>query len=293
MPLRQMALLAGLKVGAETKTDAEAAARISRCYRLGKGRGVSLTYENTFTLAPYLSFRYRALTEYDYWMLLAGRAILWATGREPEVTAAAPALTCDRAVTSQVLWTFRNASAKTVDLKVAFTLRRGDGWALPLPGATLRIEPNGSATVPVPVPKVRADDYFVDCLARSARGLENSGATAVTVTSPAGIESVSVDAPFVECGGKAGVAVALRGGAFAPGDVVRVQLRDSFSRVLARQELPAWAEPAPRTFAFDIGPWCSILMRAEALLLRGGAEVELKEASFKVPKRRRNQFNFV
>mgnify|MGYP002682351420 CR=1 FL=1 len=47
--------------------------------------------------------------------------------------------------------------------------------------------------------------------------------------------------------------------------------------------------------AFDYTPdeLCTNQMRAEAALLVAGEEVEAKDASFSVPKRRQNQFNFV
>ncbi len=46
-------------------------------YRMGKGRGVWLNY-NAHALTPYLEFTWRRLAEYDYQMLVVGRAALWA-----------------------------------------------------------------------------------------------------------------------------------------------------------------------------------------------------------------------
>ncbi|MBT4822432.1 MAG: hypothetical protein HON70_42380, partial [Lentisphaerae bacterium] len=78
LPLTRLAQLAGLTTTMET--DATIAAKHIRAYRLGAGRGVQFSY-SAHALTPRLPCRWRALTEYDYWMLMLSRAVQWAAGR--------------------------------------------------------------------------------------------------------------------------------------------------------------------------------------------------------------------
>jgi len=293
VPLARIAALAGL---ATDPTDEQAAERLVTGYQLGEGRGVSLNY-SAHTLAPYLPFRFRALTEYDYWMLLVGRAVLWASGREPQVrlrvTPGPTSIPLDQWTGQPVHVTLSNPSRQPVRLQLTAALRRGDGVRAPLPNKETPVGARESVDIPLALPMVRADDYFLDVMARSERGVEAFGAGAVTVTSTEGLEKIAVDAPFVERGESIGVNVTLRGESFGDRDTLRVQLRDSFDRVLCRREMPVSADTTDYTCRFEVGDWATILMRAEAALVRQGREIELKEASFRVPKRRQGQFNFV
>jgi len=293
VPLTQLARLAAMPQNVIGSSDSETAARLITCYKLGKGRSVALRYA-AHVMAPRLSFRFRALTEYDYWMLLVGRVLLWAAGREAEV-----ALTTDPGwfdiprealPDSATVAALSNRGAASVKLRVEMALRRGDGELTPLPEAKVELKPGGSVEIPVSLPVLRADDYFVDMIARSKRGVEASGAFGIRISSPVGIEAVAASAPFVERGDDVGINVKLRGEPFQEGDRLRVQLRDSHGRVLVRKEAPAALE---NTLRFEIGDWAAIAMRAEALFMRDGKELAWAEASFHVPKRRRNQFNFV
>ena len=65
--------------------DGKTPAEMVSAYRLGKGRGVWLNY-GAHALTPFHEFSWRGVAEYDYWMLLVGRAALWAASREGDIS---------------------------------------------------------------------------------------------------------------------------------------------------------------------------------------------------------------
>ncbi|NLB97299.1 MAG: hypothetical protein GX785_16515 [Armatimonadetes bacterium] len=268
--------------------DGKKPEEVIHAYQLGKGRGVWLKYD-AWALTPRQAFSYRRLAEYDYRMLLVGRAALWAVGREAPVS-----LSFGEGNGTVQSVSLASNDAKPLAVKVALELRRaedGQTWALGEVPVTL--EPGKWAQVPVRLPKARAGDYFIDAIARGSRGIVGCGAHAMTVSTPAGVERVELEKSFVERGESIGGKVVLRGTPPA-GSTLRLCFRDSYHRILDQRDLRT--EPGQTEYAFQYragGP-DTILMRAQALLLASnGDEIEMKEASFTAPKRRRGEFTFL
>ena len=296
VPIAKLSQLAGLAVGEQATSDEQVANRLVHCYRLGEGRGVHVGYR-AFVLGPYLDFRYRALTEYDYWMLLVGRVLLWAAKREPTVeldlSRVPNSLSWEGPPTRPFPLLVRNLGDAPSRMQLQLCLRRGDGVRVSLPEVTVDVPARAAASVPVEIPAGRADDYFLDVIALSDRGREAAAAQAVSVVSAVGIEKVEASAPFVERGQEVRITTVLRGALEAGAARIRLQLRDSYGRVLVRREFQPVAGKSDYALALEVGEWATILMRAEAGLFLDGHEVEQAETSFLVPKRRRARFNFV
>ena len=298
VPLAEMARRSGVIGGlSPTATAEQAAAKALSCYTLGKGRGVALRY-SAFALGPYLKFSYPALSEYDYWMMLVGRAVLWAAGHEPtvqvEVNGGKPFAT-DVAGLAKAEVQVSVSAPKKEHLRIRAELCRHDGQRTLLdPPSSVTPEPGKPATFAVQLPPgLRADRYYLDVVLRSGDGVEAFGAGAVKVTSPFGVESIKASENYVERGQRIRCLTKLRGTGFAKTDVLRVQFRDCHGRVLARTETPI--QPGKEWYTTEFAPdeHATILMRPEAIVVRGGREVELGQTSFLVPKRRQRQFNFV
>ena len=284
-------------VGGLPELDGKPADQYVTAYEMGKGRGVWLNYQ-AHAIAPYHEFSWRALTEYDYWMALIGRAALWAAGRDTgiEVDPAAggkpmtlrreaPVNTADVSVTS-------NAYV-AASLTVGTSLRRlDDGARTDLPDQQVFAQPGRTVSLKARIPPVRAGDYCLNAVVREGKGVVAFGAGNVAVTSEAGIESVEVDRPFVECGDPIRITAVLRGTP-PPGSILRVRLRDSYDRVVRQRDYPIRDGLTSFGLEYRADAFATILMRAEALLIARGQEVEMKTASFTVPKRRQGQFNFV
>jgi len=266
-------------------------------YRLRKGRGAWLNY-GAYALAPFKTYSPRDLAEYEYRMLLVGRAALWAAGRDSEIAVDSVLGQDDLLLERLVLPTSPEVTLSTrgeraTDVTVELELcRADDGVRTSLGEAKATVAPGQPTHVPVKLPQVRAGDYYVDAVVKSSRGVEACGAGVLTVTSEVGIGEVMVEGSFVEVGDTIHGAVSLRGVPPA-GSVLQIRLRDSYDRILQQQETPLAPGQAQVTFDYEADAFATNWMRAEAALLVEGVEVEVKQASFSVPKRRQGQHNFV
>lgn len=262
-------------------------------YRMGKGRGVWLKYD-TPSLTPRNEFTWRGLAEYDYRMLLVGRAALWAASREGEISVAAQPLLVNRSSpTAAYEFALASKASRPLKVRVALELRRAcDGQRQDLGTKEATVEPGQTVRVNAGLPRLRTGDYFVDAVVRSGRGVEAFGAGSLSVQSDFGVDKVQMSRDFVERSESIAGKALLRGAA-APGSILRIRLRDSYDRILRQQDFPVAAGRAEYAFEFQADGFATILMRAEALVIHGGQEVEMREAGFTVPKRRQGQFNFV
>ncbi|MGD9497638.1 MAG: beta-galactosidase, partial [Armatimonadota bacterium] len=271
--------------------------KVVTAYQLRGGRAVRLAYP-AFALTPTGNFSWRGLVDYDYRMLLVGRAALWAARREGavEVTAVQGAVAlaepgAEAAGGAQV--TLATAGDRPVEVTLELELRRpSDGESWELPAQRVTVAADRGATVAVTLPRVRAGEYYLDVIARSARGVEACGAGNVLVTSDYGVEAVSLDRSFVEAGEAISGTATLRGQPPA-GSILRLRFRDSYGRNVAQQDLPV--NPGQTAYGFEYAPDpnATIEIRVEAVLLSEGEEVEMAQSYFTVPKRRQGRMNFV
>lgn len=275
--------------------DGKAPADVLRAYRLGAGRGVWLDYPSA-ALTPTQEFSYGTLAEYDYRMLWVVRCLLWAAGREGDVSACFRARAQGGPVPQRPSWVIELGRTEAAPARLHVDLnvrRRSDGVVLALDEESEWVYTDRPGVISVDLPPLRAGAYVLDAIVRSRRGVEAFAATPFEIASPFGIEALALDAPFAETGERLTGRVALRG-AVPPGSVLRMGFRDAFDRVLHQVDLPApVAEGAEVLFDYTPGEHDTILMRAEATVLFDGAEVDFRDASFTVPRRRRGQFNFL
>lgn len=294
---RQIAPLPGFITGGLPWVDQGPLSGAATAYRLGKGRGVWLKYD-AHGLTPRNHFSFRGLAEYDYRMLLVGRAALWAAGRDNDVELVSVAgpepVTVSRdALPTVAELVFANRRAAAVPVTVELGLRRGsDGYVWKVPTVTATLAAAGETRLSARLPRVRAGDYYLDVVARSDHGTEASGAGKVIVTSPFGVDRVTMYGDYVERGQRLAGEVVLYGEPPA-GAALAVRFRDSYGRLLKQQGLEFVPGQNLYRFSFTPDDFSTILMRVEAALSHEGAEVEMQEASFTVPKRRRGEFNFV
>lgn len=286
------ALTAGLPV-----LDDKKPYDIVSAYNLGKGRGVWLNYA-AHALTPYKPFSPRSLAEYDYWMLLVGRAALWAASRQGHVAVesvlgeqAAVIRRDQMPLSAQVI--LSNSGAKPLEATVSFELcRADDGNRKDLGQAKVTLAAQGSTPVFVQLPRVRTGDYFLDAVVRSSDGIEAFGAGLFTVESDAGVGGIALDRTFVEVGDTIYGTVRLRGTPPA-NSVLQLRFRDSYDRVLQQREMVLGPGQTELALEYRADQFATNWMRAEAALVVAGEEVEVKQASFSVPKRRQGRHNFV
>ena len=264
-------------------------------YKLREGRAVWLNYP-AHALSPSRPFTWRNLAEYDYRMLPIGRAALWAAGKDGAV-AVKTILSDDtvligredKALPGDVVISGTQAMSGTVLLSLR---RADDGLDMDLGKQAIEVKANGTAVVPVILPRLRAGDYYLSAIVKSKQGVEAAGAKLLTIESPFGVAGVTTDSDFVERGDKISGVVSVRGVLPKSARLV-VRFRDSYNRILSQQEIMPQPNQSDYPFSTTAGAFDTIVMRAEAVVLDGAGEVESKCAEFTVPKRRQGQFNFV
>lgn len=285
-------LVGGLPVMAEKPANEYMSA-----YRLGNGRGVWLNYTRPNTLTPWEAFSWQGLISYDYWMMLTGRAALWAAGKETGINITSVGgdepLSVSRSAPGSAEISLANDTQTPQALNVELQLRRAaDGLVTPLETQTVELAAGAVATRAVPLPMVRAGEYYIDAVVRGRRGVEAFGAGNIAVESDYGVAQVEMDQSFVERGRTIRGTASLRGTPPA-GSVVRVDFRNSYDRIVARQDFPVVAQTTDYEFAWRPDDHATIQIRVQAALVANGEEVEVQETAFTVPKRRVGQFNFV
>ena len=273
------------------RLDGKAPSEVMRAYRLGKGRGVWMQY-SAWSLTLRQDFSWPGLALYDYRMLWVGRALLWAA-RKATRTAVSFESTPGADGVPELVLTVGCTAPAPLAVSGAVELRRiADGWTTQVGTYRTTISQGQAYRHVVALPPLRAGQYMVDTIARSPDGVEASGAVDVEVTSPFGVESVTLDRAFAEQSEALRGTVRLRGS--PPADsVLQIRFRDSNNRVRTRQDLPVAADTVDYTFDYAPDAFDTLWMRAEAVLVSGGRDVECREASFTVPKRRRGRFNFL
>jgi len=271
------------------------------CYRVGKGRGVSLPVQE-------VGYRVGWEVELDYQMEKIGRALLWAAGCVPQMgldvkvsssqiergtlPATAATVSWTKAMPATRLqvelrrWDGEKTALSSHQLQVELR-RRGDGKKTGL-GSPECSPPEGTARFHLPV--LRAGDYHIDAIARSERGIESWATTAFTVTSPRTVKAVHLDRKWGEIGEILSGEVELAGEATAH-ETLRVCLMDRRGRILVRRDFDIRGETTP--FSFQIEPWMPMLLRVEAVIMSGDEEVASAYEFFRVTKRHHGQFNFV
>ena len=286
---------AALTDGLPTIGDKKLASFVS-AYKLGKGRGAWINY-GTQSLIPFEQFSWRGLAECDYWMLLVGRAALWAAGRDGDIGIASvfgpEAVHVKRSEANAGTVSVSNRGARAMPVTVNLELRRGcDGRNTPLAPVPVTVGAGQTVSIPIALPALRDGDYYVDAVVKSARGTEACGAGTVIVESDAGVDKVEMSGSFVERGDTITGKATLRGTPAAD-STLRISFRDSYDRIIKQQDVRLAAGQTEVPFEYTPDAFATIEMRAEATLISGGQEVEIKSAMFTVPKRRQGQQNFV
>ena len=295
-PRRRIQPLPAMLADALPRLEGRNLADSVAAYRMGKGRGVWLNY-GAPSLTPYHEFSFQRLAQYDYWMLLVGRAALWAASRDGVISMAIAGTQpvrlrrSDAGPSGEVVLLVK--ASRPLAVRLEMELRRAcDGWKKGLDAAEATLVPGQPARFSVAIPRLRAGEYFLDAVVRSQRGVESFGAGSLVIESGFGVDKVEVSQPFVERGERIAAKVVLRGTPPA-GSLLHVRLRDSYDRILRQHEFPIAAGRTGYAFENQAEASATVLMRVEAAVVAAGEEVEMKEASFTVPKRRHGQFNFV
>ena len=251
--------------------------------------------------------------EYDLWQERLARAVLWAAKREPPVSLEIrcdPQVGREQLAATKVAVAWKNATpGKT---QITLRLRRDDGDATILGKADCK-GADGEATFALPA--VRAGRFHLDAVARLDTASQGFATQPLGITAPVRVASITLEerhplpprpepgkaqgwqedwdrrgvfVPYVEIGEPIAGTIALEGDVSTL--ALRVSLFDPQGRELARQEGPA--TPAGK-FSFPAEPWMPMLLRVEARLLSGTAEVAHAWRFQRITQRRQGKFNLL
>lgn len=256
-------------------TPTELADKAVEAYGTGRRRVVKLNYQlapwyNTMTLTPDTALNAAATdVHYDHWMALAARAVLFASGREPSATLAGDA------------WKVTIAGLSG---PAKLSYRAEDAWGRCYTQGEMAVRASGEVVIHgVPLPP----RCFVDFTLRNVKGeVLNWYSASTPPPSEARITGVVLDKDTYAKGetiqGRATIALHTAGTY-----QLMVYLDDHESRRLIRIVAPVeGSAEATREVPFSLTvPTSSdsLLMRVEAVLMKGNAILDTRSADCSVP----------
>ena len=240
---------------------------------------------------PKIDFHPGWQVEWDHWMERVGRAILWASGKEPRVALhiELPNEPMSRAALmnseARLWWTGEPVGN---DITFSARLRSAEGTTFDLPMKSPR---PGEHELTLNIARsVRAGKHHLDVFGRSAEGIETWVTREFEVTSDRTVAGVRLEREWGENGDSIDGRVVLDGDGLG-NEQLLVRLKDVHGRIESEGVVKSGASGA--SFSFPVESWMPMLLEVRAVLLSEGSEVSSAYAYFHAVRRHRGQFNFV
>ncbi len=249
-----------------------------QCFLCGKGNLVFIPEEES------IPYRFGWEVEFDHKMEEHGRSLLWAAGKEPSalIEIIAPETIAQESLKNSPL----NIICKNCPsgIQVQVSLRRYDGWTAHLWEGRCEDERR------IHLPFLRAGSYFVDATAGGTSGIASWATSKLKVTSKRKVETLTLEKNWGEVGESVKLDVTLSGEKME-NEILKVLFSDRFGRILVRDNPVITGNSA--TLSLNVKEWMPMLLKAEAVLVSGGLEIDSKETYLRVTKRHRGRFHFV
>jgi hypothetical protein len=267
--------------------------RAVRTYRLGQGRLAILDYGELHSgyyggtaLTPNVPASLDFTVEYDYYLSLVMRALLWVCPDHlPRVRVTLPPdgrslSRADLARLMPVQADNRSGAPLPVEVWTRFRDTRGNDSC----NTQQQTLAAGANQFPVRAPSLPSGQWFFDVIVRSAQGVETWGSTSFLVTTPVDLASFAAVKESVERDQSAELQATLS--APAPkATSLRVDLVDTQNRLFARAVQPVSTGATSATVKLPVARALTIAVRARASLAIGGRLVARREALLYVPRR--------
>jgi len=268
----------------------------ARTFELGKGRLVCFSQagwsiyldkpQEVFALAPFFGLDMHR----DIRLERMGRPVLWAARREPPLNVAIDVAdhALDRSELSQrrikVTWRGKDVPGP---LSVAARIRCQFLDTTELPVAQGVEAAAGEKSYALPA--LPAGTYWVDAVASSKRGVEGWAVNSFTVTTGDSLD-LKLQREWGESGDeiRGSVAVAT---AREDDKTLRVRAIDRHGRVLVQEDFPRPTQDVE--FRLPTYAWMPGALGLDAVLLKGDHEVCHAFARYTIPRRKRDDWNFV
>ncbi|NPV47487.1 MAG: hypothetical protein HPY69_11040 [Armatimonadetes bacterium] len=277
----------------QLQTVTEVPERVVRTYQLGRGRLVVLDYGMWQSavyggpgLTPLVPFSLDFPVEYEYYLSLAMKALLWASPRHmPRVmlSLAADGQTLPReAVGTLCRLEAENRSDAPLPAEVWTRFRDTRGHETRNTfQRTLQPGPN---TFPIQPATLPAGQWFLDVILRGPRGVETWGSTSFVVTAPVELAEFAAATESVERDASVELRARLSTPA-PPACSLHVDLVDTEDRVFARHDAGLAVGQQTISLSLPVRRTRTLAVRAVASLSVAGELMSRREAVFYVPQR--------
>lgn len=263
----------------------------AEAYTIGEGRGIRLPD------IPQIEFYEGWENEYDYWQEFVGRALLWASGKEPAARLQISISTVDPSGTLSVLKSATDSIGKKLKLMLSGEMKGSNPMVYvsirspldkPLSGHAEKIDT--AMPIEIPLAYMPAGSYHADAIVISSEGIETWATMIFEVTSIRKVKEIKLAKNWGEVGDSITGEVLLDGDAL-PDEILRIQVIDRRRRELLRKDIEV--SGSNMAFHFEIKKWLPMLLNVEAAILSEGKKVSSASQYFRVTKRNRGKFNFL
>jgi len=265
-------------------------ARYVRTARLGEGRIVCLRYAgNIWYRWRYLSPQYRygptrSFLEYDYYLSLAAKAILWAAGKEPDVLvssiapAQSPIAQKDLGKDPLKLGLFNDGEARELSFRVVARDPNGRSEG---ESSFKRSVPAGKVPLAFELPHLTTGRHFVDVFIQDGDAVVNWASATIDVTGPVAITAIELDPQGYDSGDTIKGKLVLEGAA-PPKATAVVEFYDNHGRL--RQVLSPAIGAGTKTVGFSLaaGEPLAVMHRIVARIVADDATVARAQADFPI-----------
>jgi beta-galactosidase len=258
-------------------------------YAVGQGRGIYLPNR------PTIDYDEGWETHYDYWQERLGRALLWASGKEPTMrldltlspqSHAGSGEATVRSEDATSLLARLSGDPSSRGLKIQVQLRSAGHAPVRLPEKDI----SAGDTVEFPLPRLPKGTWHVDARVTGTAGIEIWATCPFEVHTDRSVSAVMLDQNWGELGDVISGTVVVSGSP-SPREIMRVQLLDRRRRELVRKNFPVMDRSLK--FDFPVLEWLPMLVTVEARLYSNGIEIDRAYKYFHVTKRKQGRFNFL
>jgi hypothetical protein len=264
-------------------------------YTQGKGRQALLYFGKKApieygALTPELPFSRENQVKYEYWSAFVGRTILWAAGRDVSGGVSTVPLDGARLPVGTTGW---QTALKLDELEPgveweAAIRRISDGHRIP--ASTETIQHDKTWSVNVDLPWLRSGGYMIELRAGDGQTARGFACAAFSISADVSVD-VSLSGNFVEQSERLHIRGTIQGARSAQ-DRLAFRAIDPNGRILWQKEISPDSEGNADVDIVAARHW-PLLVRIEALCMRGDQEVAVDEANVKVPHRNRDGFNMI
>lgn len=261
-------------------------------FQYGKGRVVVLKYQPQVNEFITPSVPDSAGVDYEYYQSLALKSILWAAKKEPNIflRIKTPSIVSREQTPAEVLLQLESKRTTAARLDILLTIRDETGQTEKEIKVKQEVSP-GVNSFPFQIPKLKSGVHYLDFILSEGGKKVNWGSDSFRVDSAININRVTLNSAVYTKGSDVSGTVILNQS--APDCSIKIEVTDTYNRVINRQELKTKADGTSVDFRFLLEEPVAIVHKVTAGLYQKEELVSEKFAVFCVPKKDWSDFALV